>query len=312
MMEVFMTKQTTWVTAVLVIALFTILSACATNNPATLSLPAESGISEGNTATAPVAQPAAAVAVETIAEAETAVAETAVSADMGSVSRGNGNAGTGLNSALVLTAVGDLTDAEIDGLLYMREEEKLAHDVYVTLYEMWGLPVFSNIASSEQMHTDTVLAVLTQYNLDDPAAGLGVGEFANPDLQALYNQLVSQGSQSVADAVLVGGLIEETDILDLQAEIGATTQATILQIYQNLLDGSANHLSSFAAQYTRQTGETYTAQLLSPEELAALLQNTPGNGQGGQGQGGQGQGSNGQGGQGQNRGQGRGQGTGQS
>ncbi|MBP6470877.1 MAG: DUF2202 domain-containing protein [Chloroflexi bacterium] len=299
-----MNKQITWVTAVVAIALLVLLSACATDTSSTVPLPAESGINTGDTAVAPAVQPdEAAVVVELEAVNEplttdTLAAETAVAPNTAPV----GNLVE--NSTLTLTAVTNLTAVEIDGLLYMREEEKLAHDVYVALYEMWGLPVFSNIATSEQMHTESVLALLNQYNLADPASSLGVGEFANPALQALYNQLITQGSQSAIDAILVGGLIEETDILDLETHLAETAQAGIIQVYENLLSGSANHLSSFASQYTRQTGAAYEGQVLSAEELAALLQNAPGNGQGGQGQN-RGQGQGGQG-------QGQGRGTGQS
>ena len=63
------------------------------------------------------------------------------------------------------TTSSGLTTADVDSLLYMREEEKLAHDVYVTLYELWGAPLFSNIANSEQNHTEMVLALLYQYGL---------------------------------------------------------------------------------------------------------------------------------------------------
>lgn len=301
-----MTKQITWVTVVVAITLLALLSACATDTSSTVPLPAESGINIGDMAVAPVAKPdEAAVVVELEAVNETLTTdtlaeETAVAPNTAPVSH------LAENSTLTLTAVTNPTAAEIDGLLYMREEEKLAHDVYVTLYEMWGLPVFSNIATSEQMHTESVLTLLNQYNLADPASGLGVGEFANPTLQNLYNQLIAQGSQSATDAILVGSLIEETDILDLETHLAKTAQASIIQVYENLLSGSANHLSSFASQYTRQTGAAYAGQILSAKELAALLQNTPGNGQGGQGQNrGQGQGGQGQG-------QGQGRGTGQS
>ncbi len=61
-----------------------------------------------------------------------------------------------------------LTEAEVEGLLYMREEEKLAHDVYVTLYGIWGTPVFQNIANSEQTHTEAVKNLLDIYGLEDP------------------------------------------------------------------------------------------------------------------------------------------------
>ncbi|MGB4869408.1 MAG: DUF2202 domain-containing protein [Candidatus Promineifilaceae bacterium] len=305
-----MNKQITWVTAVVAIALFALLSACATDTSSTVPLPAESGINTGDTAVATAVLPAAqpdetAVTAELEAVTETITTDTQAE-DTAVVANTAPASNLADTNTLTLTAVTNLTAAEIDGLLYMREEEKLAHDVYVTLYEMWGLPVFSNIATSEQMHTESVLALLNQYNLADPASGFGVGEFANPALQALYNQLIAQGSQSAIDAILVGGLIEETDILDLETHLAETAQASIIQVYENLLSGSANHLSSFASQYTRQTGTAYEGQILSAEELAALLQNAPGNGQSGQGQNrGQGQGGQGQG-------QGQGRGTGQS
>ena len=204
--------------------------------------------------------------------------------------------------AAAQTAVGGLTQEDIDSLLYMREEEKLAHDVYVTLYDLWGAPIFNNIASSEQNHTEMVLALLNQYGLADPAAGNAVGVFVNPDLQALYDDLVSQGSQSYEAALLVGGLIEEVDIADLRAELATTNVAAIEQVYQSLLSASGNHLNGFANSYESATGNAYTAQLLSDADVAAIL--SGGNGSGnGNSQGARGGGNNGQG-QGGNQGNG--------
>ena len=65
-------------------------------------------------------------------------------------------------------AAGILGDQETADLLYMREEEKLAHDVYVFLYDLWGLPVFNNIAASESTHTASVLALLARYGISRP------------------------------------------------------------------------------------------------------------------------------------------------
>ena len=39
-----------------------------------------------------------------------------------------------------------LTDDEAAALAYLREEEKLARDVYLTLADTWQLPIFANIA----------------------------------------------------------------------------------------------------------------------------------------------------------------------
>ncbi len=139
-----------------------------------------------------------------------------------------------------------LSQEEVDGLLFMREEEKLARDVYNLLFDEWGLQIFANIAASEQRHTDAVLYLLGKFGLDDPA--LGLGEFANPELQELYDNLVAKGLTSVNDAIDVGVIIERTDISDIQHLLDQTNNDNIIQVYTNLLDGSYSHLDAFESQ----------------------------------------------------------------
>lgn len=182
-------------------------------------------------------------------------------------------------TAQAIIAPATISPAEAADLQLMREEEKLAHDVYVELYEKWGLRVFDSIARSEQQHTDAVLNLLVRYGISDPAAGNGPGEFNNADLQALYDQLVVQGSQSVAEALKVGAAIEEIDILDLQESLAETNQADIKRVYNNLLAGSENHLRAFVSNLKTQTGETYTPQHLSQAAYDAIIAGS--NGQGG-------------------------------
>jgi hypothetical protein len=141
-----------------------------------------------------------------------------------------------------------LNDTEINSLIYMREEEKLARDVYLYLYDKWNIPIFRNIAASEQEHTDAVKSLLTQYGVQDPAATASEGEFTNPELQELYNQLIQQGSVSREDALKVGVIVEEKDIRDLEAGLANTTNSDIKIVYGNLLRGSNNHLSAFNTQ----------------------------------------------------------------
>ncbi len=164
-----------------------------------------------------------------------------------------------------------LTLAEVDSLLYMREEEKLAHDVYVTLYQAWGTPVFQNIANSELSHTDAVKKLLDIYGLEDPAVSTPLGVFVNADLQALYDELIAWGSQSLADALKVGAAIEEIDILDLQQSLEKVGAADIRQVYENLLAGSENHLRAFTSVLAQQTGETYVPQYMDQAAYDAIL-----------------------------------------
>ena len=138
-----------------------------------------------------------------------------------------------------------LTEAEQNDLQFMREEEKLSRDVYNHLFEIWGSPLFSSIAISEQRHMDAVLNLLNKYTISDPAAGNAAGVFTSEPLQLLYDQLVAEGEVSEIAAIQVGITIEETDIADLEAAISATTMSDIARVYSNLLKGSRNHLSAF-------------------------------------------------------------------
>lgn len=134
-----------------------------------------------------------------------------------------------------------------DMLAWMIEEEKVAHDVYTTLGEKFNLTTFTNIARSEAKHQDAVRTLLDRYNLADPTVGNAVGEFENPELQKLYDDLVAQGSTSVAAAAQVGITIEEADIADLKEAIANDQSADVERVLTNLLNGSYRHLDAFTA-----------------------------------------------------------------
>ena len=180
-------------------------------------------------------------------------------------------------AAVAAVTATSLSAAERDALQYMREEEKLAHDVYVTLYDLWGLRVFSNIATSEQQHTSAVATLLSRYGMSDPAAGNAVGEFTDPGLQALYDELIAQGSTSVAAALKVGAAIEEIDILDLQERMATTANPDILRVFGNLAAASGNHLRAFTSTLERQTGVAYVPQYMDETAYSAII-NTSGSG----------------------------------
>ena len=166
--------------------------------------------------------------------------------------------------------IAGLTDEEISGIVFMREEEKLARDVYLQLAELWGMNIFENIASSEDTHMGAVLSLIDMAGGEDPVEGFGQGEFLNQDLQELYFDLIERGNQSLAEALLVGAAIEEIDILDLQMYLAETDNGSIREVYQNLLKGSINHLNSFVRTYERQTGNEYQPQFLSEEAFQEL------------------------------------------
>jgi hypothetical protein len=167
--------------------------------------------------------------------------------------------------------VSSLSSLEKQDLTYMREEEKLARDVYLALYEQWGLTPFANISISEQRHMDALLQLLRKYRLPDPAAGLAIGEFADHELQTLYNTLMTQAARSDVDALQVGGIIEETDILDLQDALARNDNTDIDTVYDRLQCGSRNHLRAFAGVLKAITGQDYSAQVMAQQDVDAIL-----------------------------------------
>jgi hypothetical protein len=166
---------------------------------------------------------------------------------------------------------GVLDAAEAAALIYMREEEKLARDVYLGLHELWGSLVFANIADSEQRHMDALARMLDLYGLEDPVVDDTVGVFSNEDLGDWYVDLMARGDDSLLEAYMVGGYIEEMDIRDLRAAIAITDEPPLLGAYNNLLAGSRNHLRAFVAHVTA-LGVDYVAQVLDQADVDAIVE----------------------------------------
>ena len=167
------------------------------------------------------------------------------------------------------------TDPTEDGavaadLVFLREEEKLARDVYITLGERWGLLIFANISESEQQHMDAVLQLLQAAGIPDPASGMGVGEFTNAALGELYVELVDAGTANSIAAVVVGATIEDLDLYDLAGMAERTQDPRILTVYESLMKGSRNHLRSFVEHLTA-AGVTYQPQFIDEATYEAIV-----------------------------------------
>lgn len=177
-----------------------------------------------------------------------------------------------LDTTLATLPLETLTSAEQDSLAYIREEEKLARDVYRHLGTTWGpyINTFGNIANSEATHTEAVRQLLLRYQLTDPAAGQADGAFTDTTLQGLYTQLIQSGDLSLADALKVGVTIEELDIVDIRHALDSIDNQDIILVYNNLLKGSRNHLRAFNRALGQQ-GISYTPQYLTQAEYDAIL-----------------------------------------
>jgi len=163
----------------------------------------------------------------------------------------------------------DLTKEQEEGLLYMREEEKLARDVYNYLYDKWQVNIFKNIAKSEQYHMDLLLEEVNLCKFDDPVLP-EAGKFTNTHIQELYDALTAKGDKSLVDALEVGATVEDVDIYDLMNYSAKTTNQKLLDIYDKLTCGSRNHMRSFVS-WLKNEGKDYTPQFISKELYESII-----------------------------------------
>jgi len=164
----------------------------------------------------------------------------------------------------------DLSQDEKDSILFMREEEKLARDVYLTLAEKHNVQVFKNISNSEQTHMDTMKTLIDKYNLTDSVKSDTRGEFTNSELAKLYKDLVSKGSQNQIEALKVGATIEDLDISDLNKRLSNNNNQDIKLAFEKLRFGSENHIRAFVRNLKNQ-GSDYSPQYISQTDYQAII-----------------------------------------
>lgn len=175
-----------------------------------------------------------------------------------------------MSATLATFPLSPLSTTEAASLAFMRQEEQLAHDVYITSAARWPQPLFGNIATSEATHSAAVKALLDRYQQADPLAGLANGVFLTPAFQLLYDKLVAASVVSLVAALQVGLEIEELDIRDITAQKSGIDNADILMVYDNLARGSRNHLRAFW-KVLRLQGGTYVPKYISQAEFDAIV-----------------------------------------
>lgn len=164
----------------------------------------------------------------------------------------------------------ELSEEETRGIILMREEEKLARDVYLELGEKWNIRTFFNIAESEGKHMDEMGTLIAKYGLEDPAANDARGIFTSHEMKKLYDDLLARGSKSLLDALIVGAEIEDLDIADLESLLEDTDNDDVRLVYLNLAKGSRNHLRTFSGQIGKRGG-TYEARHITEKMYKSIV-----------------------------------------
>lgn len=178
-----------------------------------------------------------------------------------------------MDSIINNTPVEELSNDEVLAILQMREEEKVARDLYNVAATLGFGNVFVNISSAESNHMTAAWALIEKYDLIDPVATDVPGEFLAQAIQDLYDQLKPNFQIDKNTAVVNGSLVEEVDIYDLRALKLLVDNIDINLVFDELEKGSRNHLRGFHQQHVN-LGIVYTPQYLTQEEYDVIV-NSP-------------------------------------
>lgn len=164
-----------------------------------------------------------------------------------------------------------LTEDEKTAIIHMREEEKLARDVYQTLGKTTDSKVFQNIPKSEGRHMDVFDQLIDRYGLKDPVKDESVvGTFTDPLFTDLFAKLTEKGKLSDADAFEVGAMVEDINMANLMKYGMATEKADLKLAYDTLLVQSKNHMSAFVRQLDR-LGKTFEPTHINAQQLSEAV-----------------------------------------
>ena len=139
---------------------------------------------------------------------------------------------------------GELSDAQADQLATMAEREKLARDLYTAFADATDDVRFDHLAMGETHHLAALQAMLDVYEVTDPTASSGPGEFADDEVAADYASLLEEGSGSEEAAVEVARGIEEdfVETLGAAAEDVEDDASDVSRVYEHLAYASERHL----------------------------------------------------------------------
>jgi len=162
----------------------------------------------------------------------------------------------------------DLTADEIEFVYAVREDEKVARDLYTLFFEKYSLKVFSTIAKSESNHMRAVEILLDYYEIDFPIPG-AYGVFEDSARQTIYDSLVIKGSTAL-EGFRVMAQMEEECVISYRNVLADITNSNIKIVIENLGKASENHFKAAIRQVTA-LGGTYSPKYMTQEEYNAII-----------------------------------------
>ncbi|MDP3452977.1 MAG: DUF2202 domain-containing protein [Bacteroidales bacterium] len=179
------------------------------------------------------------------------------------------------NLCPVFDTTAELTANEIEFLYAVREDEKLARDVYTYFFDKFELAPFSRIAKAEANHIAAVERLFYFYSISYPAVA-PMGEFNDADRKAYYESLINKGDTAL-EAYKATAYLEEKDVADYTLVLGSIQNPNIKMVIENLIKGSSNHLRASVRQVNA-LGGTYAPAFLTQEKYDQIVNSSFQNG----------------------------------
>ena len=152
----------------------------------------------------------------------------------------------------------DLVQEMKDSLTYMKDEERLASDLYLNLYNYYKnysdleIKQLNNIATNtENDQISIIKSLVKRYDLNSSEpqdVNISRGVYENQVIQDLYDKFYAIGQNSQEEALKVGCMVEVTDINDLDKYISLAKESNATDIetaFKALRDGSYHNYWTF-------------------------------------------------------------------
>ncbi len=175
-----------------------------------------------------------------------------------------------MKRALAELPLGNPSSEQVNGIVFIHEEEKLAFLLCNAFYRIWQTEIFSTLRDSEKSHIGAMEVLGDKYSLE-LHADLKAAELKHTELQALFDSLLAEGQPSVENALEATAALEELSVIELRVQSQRTAELNDFNLtYSKLLKASRNHLRLIVNQLLQQ-GISYSPRYLTQREFNDII-----------------------------------------
>jgi len=165
----------------------------------------------------------------------------------------------------------DLSDLEIDGIRFIREEEKASKDYVLSMDILFDENLLDQLYEVERTHYQAGLFAIEKYGLADPTSGKARGNFTSPNIQAFYDTAISDGQGGTSDAIHAAARLQEASYVTITNQLNRVANNRDLRmVYHALATATRNHIRLTISRLD-ELGLTYEPRFLSVSDFQDII-----------------------------------------